>query len=155
MRYGIVHANAARNKKAYGTETYILSLTNDQRSLAVAARENATTNISRSDMEGVLKQYLLSAKVEESERFANYVQSSIIKEISKNHSPVKNKGVKKAPFIVLIGADIPSILVETAFLTNPMEEKRMKSKDYIDDLADGIFYGIKQYSTEVQTASVK
>lgn len=149
-----IHANAARSKQAYGTETYILSLTNDQRSLAVAARENATTNISRSDMENVLKQYLLSAKVEESERFANYVQKSIIREVSKKHKPVKDKGVKKAPFIVLIGADIPSILVETAFVTNPMEEKRLKSKDYIDDLADGIFTGIKRYSTEVQTASV-
>ena len=102
-----------------------------------------------------MKQYLLSAKIEESERFANYVQSSIIKEISENYKPVKNKGVKKAPFIVLIGADIPSILIETGFLTNPTEEKRLKSNAYINELADGIFTGIKRFSTEVQTASVQ
>jgi len=149
-----IHANAARNKNAYGTETYILSFTNDQRSLAVAARENATTRISRSDMDNVLKKYLLSAKINESEKLASYVQGSVITNLSRKYKPVKNKGVKKAPFIVLLGADIPSILVETSFITNPTEEKRLKSNGYIDDLADGIFTGIKRYSTEVQTASV-
>jgi N-acetylmuramoyl-L-alanine amidase len=149
-----VHCNAARNRNAYGTETYILSFTNDQRSLAVAARENATTSISRSDMDNVLKKYLLSAKINESERLASYVQGSVIKNLSGKYKPVKDKGVKKAPFIVLLGADIPSILVETSFITNPTEEKRLKSNDYINELADGIFTGIKRYSTEVQTASI-
>jgi N-acetylmuramoyl-L-alanine amidase len=150
-----VHCNAARNRQAYGIETYILSFTNDQRSLAVAARENASTGISRSDMENVLKQYLLSAKINESDRFAGYVQSSVVTSVSGKYQPVKNKGVKKAPFIVLIGADIPSILVETSFITNPREEKRLKSNEYVNYLADGIFAGIKRYSTEVQTASVQ
>lgn len=150
-----IHANAARNKNAYGTETYILSFTNDQRSLAVAARENATTSISRSDMDNVLKKYLLSAKINESEKLASYVQGSVITNLSRKYKPVKNKGVKKAPFIVLLGADIPSILVETSFITNPTEEKRLKSNEYINDLAEGIFTGIKRYSTEVQTASVQ
>lgn len=150
-----IHCNAARNKQAYGTETYILSLTKDQNSLAVAARENATTGISRSEMANVLKQYLLSAKIEESERFAGYVQNAVVKNLSSNYQPVKNKGVKKAPFVVLIGADIPSILVETAFITNPRDEKRLKSSSYIDELADGIFAGVKRFSSDVQTASVQ
>lgn len=150
-----IHCNAARNKQAYGTETYILSLTKDQSSLAVAARENATTGISRSEMANVLKQYLLSAKIEESQRFAGYVQNSVVKNLSANYQPVRNKGVKKAPFVVLIGADIPSILVETAFITNPRDEKRLKSSNYIDELADGIFAGVKRFSSEVQTASVQ
>lgn len=150
-----IHCNAARNKNAYGTETYILSFTNDQRSLAVAARENASTSISRSNMDNVLKKYLLSAKINESERLADYVQGSVIKNLSGKYKPVKNKGIKKAPFIVLLGADIPSILVETSFITNPTEEKRLKSNDYINELAEGIFTGIKRYSTEVQTASVQ
>ncbi len=150
-----IHCNAARNKQAYGTETYILSLTKDQGSLAVAARENATTGISRSEMANVLKQYLLSAKIEESERFAGYVQNSVVKNLSANYQPVRNKGVKKAPFVVLIGADIPSILVETAFITNPRDEKRLKDKDYIEELADGIFAGVKRFSSEVQTASIQ
>ncbi len=150
-----IHCNAARNRQAYGIETYILSLTNDQRSLAVAARENATTSISRSDMANVLKQYLLGAKIEESQRFAVHVQSSVVKNVSTKYPPTRNKGVKKAPFIVLIGADIPSILVETSFITNPRDEKRLKSNAYINEIADGIFVGVKRYSSEMQTASIQ
>ena len=150
-----IHCNAARNRQAYGIETYILSLTNDQRSLAVAARENATTSISRSDMANVLKQYLLGAKIEESQRFAGHVQSSVVKNVSTKYPPAINKGVKKAPFIVLIGADIPSILVETSFITNPRDEKRLKSNAYINEIADGIFVGVKRYSSEMQTASIQ
>jgi N-acetylmuramoyl-L-alanine amidase len=150
-----IHCNAARNRQAYGIETYILSLTNDQRSLAVAARENATTSISRSDMANVLKQYLLGAKIEESQRFAGHVQSSVVKNVSTKYPPTRNKGVKKAPFIVLIGADIPSILVETSFITNPRDEKRLKSSAYINEIADGIFVGVKRYSSEMQTASIQ
>ena len=150
-----IHCNAARNRQANGIETYILSLTNDQRSLAVAARENATTSISRSDMANVLKQYLLGAKIEESQRFASYVQSSVVKNVSTKYPPAINKGVKKAPFIVLIGADIPSILVETSFITNPRDEKRLKSNAYINEIADGIFVGVKRYSSEMQTASIQ
>lgn len=150
-----IHCNAARNKQAYGIETYILSLTNDKAALAVAARENASTSISRSEMNTVLKQYLLGAKIEESQRLAGYVQSSVVSNVSAKYPPVKNKGVKKAPFIVLIGADIPSILVETSFITNPRDEKRLKSKDYIDKIADGIFAGVKRFSGEMQTASVE
>jgi len=150
-----IHCNAARNRQAYGIETYILSLTNDQRSLAVAARENATTSISRSDMANVLKQYLLGAKIEESQRFAGHVQSSVVKNVSTKYPPTINKGVKKAPFIVLIGADIPSILVETSFITNPRDEKRLKSNAYINEIADGIFVGVKRYSSEMQTASIQ
>jgi len=150
-----IHCNAARNKQAYGIETYILSITNDKHSLAVAARENASTSISRSDMDKVLKQYLLGAKIQESQRFAGHVQSSVVKNVSAKYPPVKNKGVKKAPFIVLIGADIPSILVETSFITNPRDEKRLKSNEYINKIADGIFVGVQRFSTEMQTASVQ
>ena len=150
-----IHCNAARDKQAYGTETFYLSLTKDQRSLAVAARENATTSISRSDMSKVLKQYLLSAKIDESSRLAGHVQSAVVRNMSAKYQPVQNKGVKRAPFVVLIGADIPSILVETAFITNPRDEKRLKSDDYVDELADGIFNGIAKFSSEVQTASLK
>jgi N-acetylmuramoyl-L-alanine amidase len=150
-----IHCNAARDKQAYGTETYFLSLTKDQRSLAVAARENATTSISRGEMSKVLKQYLLSAKIEESERLAGHVQNAVVRNISAKYQPVKNKGVKRAPFVVLIGADIPSILVETAFITNPRDEQRFKSDDYIDEMADGIFNGIVKFSSEVQTASLE
>lgn len=150
-----IHCNAARDKQAYGTETYFLSLTQDQRSLAVAARENATTSISRGEMSKVLKQYLLSAKIEESQRLAGHVQKAVVTNISAKYQPAKNKGVKRAPFVVLIGADIPSILVETAFITNPRDEQRLKSDGYVDEIADGIYDGIIRFSSEVQTASLE
>jgi len=150
-----IHCNAARSSEAYGIETFILSFTNDQKSLAVAARENASSNMSRSQMSSVLKQYLLSAKIEESERFATHVQSSVVGKLSARYKPVKDKGVKKAPFVVLIGADIPSILVETAFITNPRDEKRLKDGNYIDQIADGILAGVKRFSSEMQTASIQ
>ncbi len=150
-----IHCNAARNKQAYGIETYYLSLTKDKAALAVAARENASTSISRSEMDKVLKQYLLGAKIEESRSLAGLVQNSVVTNISAKYPPVKNKGVKKAPFIVLIGADIPSILVETSFITNPRDEKRLKSNDYVNKIADGIFAGVQRFSTDMQTASVQ
>jgi N-acetylmuramoyl-L-alanine amidase len=147
-----IHCNAAKNNQAHGIETYILSFTTDPEALAVAARENSTTRKSLSDLADIVKKYLLSSKIDESTRLATHVQSSVVNRIAKKYNPVKNKGVKKAPFIVLIGADVPSILVESSFITNPHEEKRLKSEDYINEIADGIFSGIKKYSNEVETA---
>jgi len=147
-----IHCNAAKSDQAHGIETYILSFTNDRETLAVAARENSTTRKSLSDLEDIVKKYLLSSKIDESTRLATHVQSSVVNRIAKKFEPVKNKGVKKAPFIVLIGADVPSILVESSFITNPREEKRLKSEDYLNEIADGIYAGIKKYSNEVETA---
>ena len=149
-----IHCNAARNKNAYGIETYILSFTKDPDALSVAARENATTTRGLSDLKNIIQKYILSSKIEESKRLANHVQTSVVSNVSSNYKPVNNKGVKKAPFIVLIGADIPSILVESSFITNPREEKRLKSQNYIKEIAGGIYSGIKRYSTEVETASL-
>lgn len=149
-----IHCNAAKDRRARGLETYILSFTNDKRALQVAARENATTTKKLSDMRDIIKKYLLNSKIEESKRFATYVQSSIHKKVSAKYKPFNNKGVKKAPFIVLIGADIPSILVETSFISNPTEEKRLNSSRYRARIAEGIFNGIEKYTSETQTASL-
>ncbi|MGB7291867.1 MAG: N-acetylmuramoyl-L-alanine amidase [Thermodesulfobacteriota bacterium] len=149
-----IHCNAARNKNAYGIETYILSFTKDPDALSVAARENATTTRGLSDLKDIIQKYILSSKIEESKRLADHVQTSVVSNVSNNYKPVNNKGVKKAPFIVLIGADIPSILVESSFITNPREEKRLKSQGYVNEIAQGIYSGIKRYSTEVETASL-
>lgn len=148
-----IHCNASRNRSAHGLETYILSFTDDKRSLEVAARENATTTKRVSDLKDIIQDYLLNSKIEESKKFAKYVQNSIYSTVSSNYSPFNNKGVKKAPFIVLIGADIPSILVETSFISNPTEEKRLNSSKYREMIATGIFSGIKQYASEIETAA--
>lgn len=149
-----IHCNAAKNKRTTGIETYILSFTNDKHSLSVAARENATTKKRLNELRDIIKKYVLNSKIEESNKFAYYVQTEIVSNVSHKYSSINNKGVKKAPFIVLIGADIPSILVETSFITNPKDEKRLKDRKYIDYIAEGIFVGVKRYSTEVQTASI-
>ncbi len=149
-----IHCNAAKNKRTTGIETYILSFTNDKHSLSVAARENATTKKRLNELRDIIKKYVLNSKIEESNKFASYVQTEVVSNVSHKYSSINNKGVKKAPFIVLIGADIPSILVETSFITNPKDEKRLKDKNYIDYIAEGIFVGVKRYSTEVQTASI-
>ncbi|MGH7885574.1 MAG: N-acetylmuramoyl-L-alanine amidase family protein, partial [Thermodesulfobacteriota bacterium] len=147
-----IHCNAAKDKRAYGIETYILSFTNDKAALAVAARENAATSQGISNLKDIVQKYLLSSKIEESKKFAGYVQGAIISNVSDKYSNINNKGIKKAPFIVLIGADIPSILVETSFITNPEEEKRLKNTAYIDRIASGIISGIRKYADETQTA---
>ena len=81
------------------------------------------------------------------------MQNSIIKNVSVKYRQIKNKGVKKAPFVVLIGADIPSLLIETSFITNPREERRLKSEAYIERIVNGIILGIKQYSMQSQKIS--
>ena len=148
-----IHCNGARTKKAHGIETYILGFTNDQTSLQLAARENATTTKGLHELGNTLKEYILSSKIEESQQVAGHVQRSIIQNVSVKYKHINNKGVKKAPFVVLIGADIPSVLVETSFITNPREEKRLKSEAYIERIVDGIILGIKQYSTQGQKVS--
>ncbi len=148
-----IHCNGARRKKAHGIETYVLGFTDDQTSLQLAARENATTTKGLNELGSTLKQYILSAKKEESQQVAGYVQKSIIQNISVKYKYINNKGVKKAPFVVLIGADVPSLLVETSFITNPREEKRLKSEAYINRIVDGIVLGIKKYSMQTQKVS--
>ena len=148
-----IHCNGARTRKAHGIETYILGFTDDQTSLQLAARENATTTKGLHDLRGILKDYILSSKKEESQQIAGYVQKSIIQNVSVKYKHIKNKGVKKAPFVVLIGADIPSLLIETSFITNPREERRLKSETYIERIVNGIILGIKQYSMQSQKVS--
>ncbi len=143
-----IHSNAARNNKAQGIETYILGFTEDQSSLQLAARENAMTTKGLHDLRNLVGKIVTSSKKGESEQVARHVQSSIIKNVSSKYSPVKDRGVKKAPFVVLIGADIPSLLIETAFITNKKEEKRLQSAAYIEKVVNGIIEGIKKYSKQ-------
>jgi N-acetylmuramoyl-L-alanine amidase len=149
-----IHCNAAKDNDARGIETYVLSFSNDPEALAVAARENVTTTKGISDLRDIIKKYLLNSKIDESKRLATHVQSGVTTSIAKEYQSVNDKGIKKAPFIVLIGADVPSILVETSFITNPREEEKLRNERYINEIDDGILKGITLYSTEVETASV-
>ena len=140
-----IHTNAARDRRAIGIETYILNLATDERAILVAARENATSEKNISDLQSILNDLMKNVKVNESGRLAKYVQSSLYGYMRKRVSRIKDLGVKQAPFYVLLGAQMPSILIETSFISNPRECKRLSSPKYQEQLCDGIVLGIQEY----------
>ncbi|WP_300672638.1 N-acetylmuramoyl-L-alanine amidase [Desulfoluna sp.] len=149
-----IHANASRNKKAYGVETYFLNLAKDRDSINVAARENATSEKNISDLHTILNSLMKNAKINESSRLAQYVQSSLVSSLSKNYTRIRNKGVKQAPFYVLLGARMPAILVETGFISNKSECKRLTSATYQDKICEGIVKGVKRYIDSTHPSSI-
>ena len=143
-----IHTNASRDKRAYGIETFILNLATDDEAIRVAAMENATSMKNISDLDSILKDLMQNVKVNESTRLATYVQQAAFRRLDAKYDMIKNKGVKKAPFYVLFGAEMPSILVETSFISNSRECKRLTSTDYQEVLCRGIIEGIKRYMDE-------
>jgi len=143
-----LHTNASRDRRAYGIETYFLNLATDDDAIRVAAWENATSTKNISDLQSILIDLMQNAKINESSRLATHVQDSVHKNMRKNYNRIKSKGVKQAPFYVLLGAQMPAILIETAFISNSRECKRLMNSVYQDRLCDSIIYGIKQYIQE-------
>ncbi len=143
-----LHCNAAENKKLKGIETYFLNLATDEKAIAVAARENATSKKNISDLETILNDLMKNAKINESSRLAGVVQNSLVSEMEKNYSGINDLGVKQAPFYVLIGARMPSVLIETAFLSNRKECDRLTSSAYLENLSNSIKAGIEKYIKE-------
>jgi len=140
-----LHVNAHRNRKISGLETYFLNMATDERSVMVAARENATSQKNISDLQTILNDLMLNTKIAESSRLAHEVQKGMVSRVRKKYTRARSLGVKQAPFYVLIGAQMPSVLVETGFLTNRTERKRLLSKKYQESVAEGICAGIKTY----------
>ena len=138
-----IHANAAKNTKASGIETFVFNVTNDRAALEVAASENQATTKSISDLQGILKDILKYSKLEESVSLAGSVQSRLVKSVSA--SKKQNLGVKQAPFYVLVGARMPAILVETGFISNDEDAENLRSSAYRKKVALGIYHGIKEY----------
>ena len=149
-----LHTNAHNNRRAYGIETYILNFATDDDAIAVAARENATTEKNISDLETILNDLMHNTKVDESIRLAGYIQNSIVTRMKVNYSKIKNKGIKQAPFYVLMGAQMPAILIETSFISNKRECKRLMNRDYQDRLCDGIVRGIREYIRETKPSAL-
>ncbi len=147
-----IHANASLNTRASGIETYYLNLTTDEDSIRLAARENATSARSIGELQGILNDLLKSSKIHESQRLAELVQNSLVEGLGRRYQGVKNLGVKKAPFYVLIGAEMPSILVETAFISNPLECSRLGREEFLEALAKGLTSGIQRYMKEIKVA---
>ena len=140
-----IHANSSQDHAARGIETYYLNLRGTPEAMEVAARENATSQQGIHDLQDVVRQIARTEKIDESKEFAEDVQNSLSSKIQKSAKTVKNRGVRKAPFVVLIGADMPSILTEISFLSNPADERLLKQPEQRQHVAEGIFTGVSSY----------
>jgi len=145
-----VHANAANNHNASGIETYYLNLAKTETSARLAAKENGTTLEKVSVLQAILFDLMANYKLNDSAHLADDVQRVLHKKISASYSGVKNLGVKQGPFYVLVGATMPSILVETAFLSHVQEEARLNDPAYQDATAEGIMEGIRAYISSLK-----
>jgi N-acetylmuramoyl-L-alanine amidase len=149
-----IHANSSQDTGARGIETYYLNLKGSPEAMEVAARENATSDQGIHELEDLVKQIARTEKIDESREFAEDVQDSLSKRVQKTAKVVKNRGVRKAPFLVLIGADMPSILTEISFLSNPADEKLLKQPEHRQRVAEGIFQGIAGYLQSLNSMTV-
>jgi N-acetylmuramoyl-L-alanine amidase len=140
-----VHANASLNRAANGIETYYLNLAKTEKVAQLAAKENGTTLEKVSLLQAVLFDLMANYKLNDSAHLANEVQKALYKRALTGYPTVKNLGVKQGPFYVLVGATMPSILVETAFVSNERDELKLKDPQYQDLTADGILAGVKGY----------
>lgn len=147
-----LHLNAAPSHRLHGIETYFLNLASDEESLRVAARENATTKRSISDLQVILNDLMLNSKINESNRLARSLQKGLIKTLRAKGYKVRDLKVKQAPFYVLIGARMPAVLVEMGFITNPREHRRLASARYRQNLAEAVAAGIVDYVKQLRLA---
>jgi N-acetylmuramoyl-L-alanine amidase len=140
-----IHANSSADTEVRGVETYYLNFTSSPDELAVAARENATSNRSVYDLSDLVRKITLSDKVDESREFANDVQQSLYGGLAAGNPALKDRGVKQAPFVVLIGAHMPSILAEISFLTNPEDAYDLSRPAYRERIAEDLYRGVAAY----------
>ena len=146
-----VHCNASPHRRVRGVETYTLNITHDRYAMKLAARENAEAGEgSISDLEFILADLAMKSNVDDSVRLGRSVQKNIMKSLKKRWSDVPDLGLKHALFYVLMGNHMPSILVETSFLSNKAEEQRLTTATYQDSIADGILDGVREFIQERQ-----
>ncbi len=150
-----IHANASKNPQAQGVETYYLNNTNDRATIRLASLENGLRDVQPAEQKESQLSYILSdliqnGKAEESLSLAHALQTSMITHVSKRHSHVRNLGVKKGPFYVLVGAHMPCVLVEVSFLTHRLQGKLLRSSVYREAIAEGLFQGIARFMRDGQ-----
>jgi N-acetylmuramoyl-L-alanine amidase len=150
-----IHANSSPDHGARGVETYYLNLKGSPEAMEVAARENAVSQGSIHDLEDMVKKIARTEKIDESKELAEDIQDSLSKRIQKTAKPVKNRGVRKAPFVVLIGADMPSILTEISFLSNAADEQLLKKPEHRQRIAEGVFTGVTSYLESMNSMNVR
>ena len=140
-----IHANSSSDASARGVETYYLNFTTDPRALMVAARENAVSDQSVHQLSDLVKKIALKDKIAESREFASDVESSLYSGLERGNDGLRNRGVKKAPFVVLIGANMPSILAEISFVTNQRDASQLRRPEYRERVAESLYRGVAKY----------
>jgi len=148
-----IHANASTNGQAHGIETYFLNFANNQSAAAVAARENAASTQAMGGLPDFVKAIALNNKLDESRDFALHVQRAMVERQRTVNKLVKDLVVKQAPFVVLIGANMPSVLAETGFVTNAQEARLLKGNAYRQKIAESLFNAIRKYQTSLKNVS--
>ncbi len=147
-----IHANASADDRARGIETYFLNFSSNAAAEAVAARENAGSNRTMRELPNIVKAIALNNKIDESRDFAAFVQDAMFERLQRANRTTRNLGVKQAPFVVLIGATMPSILAEISFLTNSREAAWLRTSRYRDQLAEALFNGVMKYQTSLKAS---
>jgi N-acetylmuramoyl-L-alanine amidase len=148
-----IHANSSHDEAARGIETYYLNFATSEESMEVAARENALSQESLHDLQDIIKKIARNEKVEESKELASDIQDSLTHRLQLVNQNERNRGVKKAPFVVLIGANMPSVLSEISFISNPSDERLLKKTDQRQRVADGLYRGIASYLESLNSLS--
>jgi len=144
-----VHANSSQDPSARGVEVYYLNFTSDPDAMRVAARENAVSTQSVHDLSDLVKKIALKDKIDESKELATDVDTSLFAGLTKGNAGLKNRGVKKAPFVVLIGANMPSILAEISFVTNPRDAEQLETPEYRERVAESLYGGVAKYAAAI------
>ncbi|HEY5999263.1 MAG TPA: N-acetylmuramoyl-L-alanine amidase, partial [bacterium] len=148
-----VHCNASDAGNLHGIETYYLNLASSRRAMATAARENSMALANMSDLQDLLKE-IYTSKMDESSRFADAVQRSLHAALRRRYPDVKDLGVKQAPFYVLIGAQMPSVLAEISFINHRTEGGRLADPAYRQLVAQALADGVRRYAKTVKTAAL-
>jgi N-acetylmuramoyl-L-alanine amidase len=149
-----IHANSSDDPSARGIETYYLNFTTRADALEVAARENAVSEKSIHELQDLVKKIALKEKIGESREFAMDVQRSLYSGLSAKSPGLRNRGVKKAPFVVLIGANMPSILAEISFVSNPDDARKLKTDQYRQRIAESLYKGVARYVNSLSGVKV-
>jgi N-acetylmuramoyl-L-alanine amidase len=151
-----IHANSSPIKRVSGAEVFYLNFTTSKEALDLAARENAGHGKSIFELRELIQKIALKDKLEESREFAGFVQRELSREWKRLNVASRDRGVKKAPFVVLIGASMPSILAEIGFLSNPRDEELLRSGEYRDRLAEALYRGVERYAQSLgQTQALR
>jgi N-acetylmuramoyl-L-alanine amidase len=150
-----VHANSSPDESARGVEVYYLNFTSDPDAMRVAARENAVSTESVHELSDLVKKIALKDKIDESKELASDVDASLYAGLERGNPGLKDRGVKKAPFVVLIGANMPSILAEISFVTNPDDAAQLETEAYRERVAESLFRGVAKYAAGINGAPAR